>query len=199
MWPGHTQPYKPVICVLLGQVLHRISHLMFHSPCHPSTTSNVVKKTLQLFLGLRLNPASGDYPLLGVAISIDKFWGPLKQTNNSIDRAQNWQIKKWQIWSQSLDLNLIFPNRSWNISYMPYVAKSNEISWPSILYFMSYFMSYILCFNKRKNLTNFSHCALCAANLQWSIVWPCILTGIKNTKYQSWSIWIFKFDFRYFW
>ena len=92
-----TQPYRPVMCVVLGQVLHRISHLRVDflgrnqfpvflsalpSPCHPKPTSDVVKKTLKLFLGLRPDPASGDYPLLGVAISIGNSWGPLKQNKN---------------------------------------------------------------------------------------------------------------------
>ena len=54
----------------------------YHLP--PRATAHnirVVKKTLKLFLGLRLYPASGAYPLLGATTYISSFWGPLKQTN----------------------------------------------------------------------------------------------------------------------
>ena len=93
------------MCVLLGLVLHRNSHFkgrfleqesisclfVCPFPHHATRQQHPMwwRRSLKLFLGLRPNPASGDYPLLGVAISIGNFWGPLKQTNKQSHQVQN--------------------------------------------------------------------------------------------------------------
>ena len=75
-----TQPYRPVMCVVLGQVLHRISHLrvdflgrnqfpVFLSslslPIPPPNNTGVVKKISKIVLGLEAEPQIRGLPTSG--------------------------------------------------------------------------------------------------------------------------------------
>ena len=83
------------LCVLLGQVLHRIRHFkggfleqesiscLFVCPFTPHTTAQQhqghEEDQLKCSWAWGRTPP-GNYPLLGVTISIGYPWGPLKQT-----------------------------------------------------------------------------------------------------------------------
>ena len=70
------------VCVVRSGTAQDQAYHLPPNVCHGPKTSGSWRRTLKLFLGLRLYPKSGAYPLLGVTtILIGNFWGPLKQTN----------------------------------------------------------------------------------------------------------------------
>ena len=70
------------VCVVRSGTAQDQAYHLPPNVCHGSKTSGSWRRTVKLFLGLRLYPKSGAYPLLGVTtILIGNFWGPLKQTN----------------------------------------------------------------------------------------------------------------------
>ena len=71
------------VCVVRSGTAQDQAYHLPPNVCHGPKTSGSWRRTLKLFLGLRLYPKSGAYPLLGVTtILIGNFWGPLKQTTN---------------------------------------------------------------------------------------------------------------------
>ena len=73
------------VCVVRSGTAQDQAYHLPPNVCHGPKTSGSWRRTLKLFLGLRLYPKSGAYPLLGVTtILIGNFWGPLKQTRTSL-------------------------------------------------------------------------------------------------------------------
>ena len=78
------------VCVVRSGTAQDQAYHLPPNVCHGPKTSGSWRRTLKLFLGLRLYPKSGAYPLLGVTtILIGNFWGPLKQTNKHSIKGQS--------------------------------------------------------------------------------------------------------------
>ena len=127
------------VCVVRSGTAQDQAYHLPPNVCHGSKTSGSWRRSVKLFLGLRLYPKSGAYPLLGVTtIHIGNFWGPLKQTNkqtapNGIRKSVHHLKDILSIWSRvyvtvyfghattSVWVITVFPNFCRYVQGPPYI------------------------------------------------------------------------------